>query len=241
MCGEKLCPLLISGFFMVLAAYIAARFALKSYFTQKEYELVKQRYLEQGVDKLASTLQKNLSNLRHNWARILFLLKQYRDDGDKFDVGELEKGFLDSYAGALENMANQRIQIITDSSIFGYVYQFANAFIKTSNDTITKDLTKVMSMRLKGIEGDINKRNHVIETIITELKEINNELMKYDFFVSQLVNLSRILEKERKMSLKKLSKFKNYLEVKSIIATLEEKFSEELKIIRDASLQGQDK
>lgn len=237
MCGEKLCPLLISGFFMVLAAYVAARFALKSYFTQKEYELVKQRYLEQGVDKLASTLQKNLSNLRHNCARILFLLKQYRDDGDNFDVDELENGFLDFHAGALENIANQRIQILTESSIIGDAYQSADVFIKTSSDTITKDITKVM--KLKSIDEDINKRNYVIKTIIAKLEGINKEQIKYDFLISQLVYLSRILEKE-KLSLKKLSKFKNYLEVKSIIATLEEKFNEELEIIRDAS-QGQDK
>jgi hypothetical protein len=49
------------------------------YFRQKEYELVRQRYLENGIDLIVDHIASALQLFQQNWARSLLLLKIYRD------------------------------------------------------------------------------------------------------------------------------------------------------------------
>ncbi|RJG35824.1 hypothetical protein [Motilimonas pumila] len=61
---------LATGFASLLMAYLAAKFALKSFFKQKEYELVKDRYLNNGVDKVRAYNIELITNFNWNYCQV---------------------------------------------------------------------------------------------------------------------------------------------------------------------------
>ena len=62
---------IIRGVVTLAAAGLASWVALTLYFRQKEYELIKQRYWEGGVDVVAAAVEQALGVVSHNWARSL--------------------------------------------------------------------------------------------------------------------------------------------------------------------------
>ncbi len=46
----------------IIALYIGYRLGLRAYFTQKDFELVRQRYLAEGVDEVAADIEYGLSH-----------------------------------------------------------------------------------------------------------------------------------------------------------------------------------
>jgi uncharacterized membrane-anchored protein YhcB (DUF1043 family) len=68
-----------------------AYFGLRIYFRQREYELVKQRYLEQSLDVISGDLEAISSAFNHNWAHCLNILKEYRDAPGTFDQAHLSQ------------------------------------------------------------------------------------------------------------------------------------------------------
>src|SRR3954463_7558992 len=102
--ASPLCIELIKGAFTLAAAALAAWVALSLYFRQKEYELIKQRYLEGAVDVVAADFEAALGVLSHNWARCLHVVKLYRDEEEHLDLAELDKGFLDVDASSFSRV-----------------------------------------------------------------------------------------------------------------------------------------
>jgi hypothetical protein len=82
---------IIKGGFTLAAAGLAAWVALRLYFRQKEYELIKQRYLEGSVDIVSAEVEQALGVLMNNWARCLNIVKAYRDERADFDLQELKR------------------------------------------------------------------------------------------------------------------------------------------------------
>jgi hypothetical protein len=56
---------IMTGSASLIVAYLAAKFALYSFFKQKEYELVRDRYLTEGVDKVRAYNIKVMTD--YNW------------------------------------------------------------------------------------------------------------------------------------------------------------------------------
>ena len=52
----------------VTPAFLAYLLGLCAYHKQKEYELVRRRYLDEGLDAYAEDVEHALSVLRQNWA-----------------------------------------------------------------------------------------------------------------------------------------------------------------------------
>lgn len=75
----------------LFAAALTAWFAVQSYYQQREYELIIERYLEGGIDLLAAELERVTAVFHHNWARCLSMLGSYRDLESDFDISEFDK------------------------------------------------------------------------------------------------------------------------------------------------------
>jgi hypothetical protein len=93
---------IIKGIFTLVPVALGAWIGLRLYFRQKEYELIKQRYLEGAVDIVAAEVEQAFGTFSHNWARCLNIVKAFRDAQNDFDAKELEKGFLDLDSFCLE-------------------------------------------------------------------------------------------------------------------------------------------
>jgi len=110
---SPICLELIKGGITLAVALLGAWWALHLYFRQKEYELIKQRYLEGGVDIVAAEVEQASGVLHHNWARCLNIIKAYRDEKTDFDIQELEKGFQLLDSSKIHRIPHHRISNLT--------------------------------------------------------------------------------------------------------------------------------
>ena len=71
-------PRILAPFGAAVAAYWLGS---KAYFKQKEFELVRSRYLEGGIDRVAAQAEQALSIATHNFQHAFKILRVFRDVG----------------------------------------------------------------------------------------------------------------------------------------------------------------
>ncbi|ADE17018.1 hypothetical protein Nhal_4010 (plasmid) [Nitrosococcus halophilus Nc 4] len=197
------------------------------YFRQKEYELIKQRYLEGAIDIIAAEVEQAFGIVNHNWARCLDILKMYRDEKDHFDVRELKKGFLDLDCSKFHRIPHYRIRHLIGSQCIWIAYQKAMVFTAIENTKITKEIPE--AIRLKLTKDCITARTEeLVNDANRELKEIEERSHKFDYLTEELHNLSYLLENQR-FSLKGIKKFSEKSKVKDIVNRLHNKLATELE------------
>ncbi len=216
---------IFKGYVTLLVGMFVAQFGLHIYFKQKEYELVKSRYLEGSIDILASELENSLSLLKHNWSRYLNILKVFRDTPKEFDTDELRKGFIDFEMNFYQT-AHYRLQNLIGTPDFWYAYQLALSFVATNNSIITKEMTEVIKLTLDGSTGKSVEKTY--EFLKEKIIEIDKEEKRYYLIPHQLKLIVNDLEKE-KMSFSTLSVFRDNPTVKSAISAIKIEFEKDYK------------
>jgi hypothetical protein len=79
----------------LLVVIFTTLLGLWAYFRQKEYELVRQRYLEEGLDVLIHHVETALSVFQYNFTHSLLVLKTFRDLGADMPARLYDTGFQD--------------------------------------------------------------------------------------------------------------------------------------------------
>lgn len=209
---------IIRGAFTLVAVAAASLIALYTYFRQKEYELVKQRYLEQSVDALAAQLETSLGTISHNYARCLQIIKSFRDSDSHFDLKELEKGFIDLDASKFLQIANHRIASLLGSNLIWEIFQSAMAYAVSANSRFQREIPDALRIHQTTEYRDLDQVQ-MGATIAKDVEELHNESFRYAVLVAELHYLSRILEIE-KLRLKEVEKFKYRPETQQIIQRL---------------------
>jgi hypothetical protein len=217
---------IVRGSFTLAAVATGSLIALYTYFRQKEYELVKQRYLEQSVDAITTQLETSLGTVSHNYARCLQIVKSFRDSGEHFDIKEIDRGFLDLDASKFLQIANHRVSSLLGSNIIWDVYQSAMAYAVTANSTIQREIPDAIRIHQTTDYQQIKQRE-LGQTIAKDLQKLHENGFKYSVLVAELHYLSRILELE-KLSLKAIQDFKDRPQAKQLIAHLTAAFPRDL-------------
>jgi len=221
-----LCMEIVKSLFTLAAAGLAAWVALRLYFRQKEYELIKQRYLEGAIDIVAAEVEQALGVVNHNWARCLNIIKAYRDEKTLFDIKELSKGFLELDSSKFHRVPHHRIGNLIGSQLIWQVYQCAMAFAANSNTVITKEIPETIRVKLT-TTLIVTEPEQLAEALFRQLEEMDKESHKYASFTREMHTLGLILETER-LSFKKLIKLSGRAEVKDIVKRLKTEFAQDL-------------
>jgi phosphate/sulfate permease len=200
-------------------AYFVYRLGLSAYRKQKEHELVRARYLDTGVDRVAANIEYALAVLRHNEAHALHVLKVFRDVGPD-EAASLCKpdSFLRLENNRMEVGAAHRLRALIGTPVFwgllqslfidaqagSSFYQHAGAIIRIAQADPTKfaDRAALVENFLAESEGWSKKANH------------------YYLALAALHTLARIFERER-FTLEDLDGFKEKAEVKDLIAKMD--------------------
>lgn len=210
----------------LIAVGLAAWLAKGAYYKQKEYELIRARYLDGGLDHLSGDLENVASIFAHNWARCLDIIKSYRDVGQDFDLTQLEKGFVDLQASSLQLAALNRIVTLTDTPEYWQLYQHATAFYTSANSTLVKEVPEAIRLALTTdrVGGTVSQ---VAEHAFNVALQLNKQHIKYIALIQELQILSTLLESER-FTLKSIKAFAKKKEVsgsaariKSLLADIE--------------------
>lgn len=209
----------------MMAVAIGASIALHSYFRQKEYELVKQRYLDGGVDVVASELELTLGIVCHNWARCSQVCKSFRDSGVNFDIKELERGFLDMDSSHFQQIAHHRVNSLIQSEVIWEAFQVAMAYAASANNMFTKEVPEAIRLRCTTnliAEDQASMAN----TMLDDLRECHDNGFKYALIIRELYALSLMLEAE-KLNIKAIAKFSKRREVQQLIERLRTSFPDQ--------------
>ena len=210
---------LVSG---VVAGLVLAYCGLRIYFLQKEYELVKQRYLDQCVDVVAGELEEITSVLLHNWARSLELVKELRDAPENFDRAHIEQGFLPLRASKLNHAAHHRLKVLVGSQILWDCYQLALSRHMALNAVAAKEIPHAIS---EYTSGRLPKAQaiEIVNAAINELKPMASKSNEFALLQDAVQRIAWHLERSR-LSFKEVETFARIENIVQIVGELEARY-----------------
>lgn len=180
----------------IVAGLTLAYFGLRIYFRQKEYELVKQRYLEQCLDVVAGELEEVTGIFLHNWARCLELVKELRDAPQNFDRAHLGQGFLPFRGSNFNQAAHHRLRVLTGSKIFWDSYQLALARHMALNAIVANEIPHAVSEYIAGRLPD-SEASTIVETALSELKPMVSKSNEFAPLQDAIRRIAGELERSR--------------------------------------------
>lgn len=205
---------------------LLAYFGLRLYFRQKEYEIVKQRYLEQSLDVISGELESISSAFNHNWARCLELLKEYRDTPQLLETAKLSRGFLSLNGTQFNRTAHHRLQVLTGSPIFWQIYQLALSKHLGLNSVVVNEIPHAIKAQ---IEGNANvTSDQLVESAMIKLEPMPQASDHFAPLHQAMVQLSRLLECEH-LSFDKVDSFANKPAVRRIVEEISEHYEADFK------------
>ena len=219
----------------IVAVLIAYFLGAAAYFRQKEYELVRKRYLEEGVDIISEEADKALGVFWRNWSRALSLLKQFRGLGSNVDRKLYSEGWVTLEPSVLATRPNYRLNLLVRDEIFYSVLQLVHAWVENANKVIVEDLCVAIKLRVEGAPGiQVKAKDEEInKTYMDRLLTLRNEAQRYYQLIHHLENIAGVLEQER-LSFKKLRSFHTYPVVTQGIAELKKAFHDDLQAVEES-------
>ena len=222
--SNEFCLLLLEGLFTLIAALLTAWFAIYFYHKQKEYELVKQRYLDGAIDVIASEIDVSLGVFNHNWARCLNILKSFRDNEDNFDINDLNIGFIDYQSTNFNQVAHNRLHNLTGTLAYWDVYQQVMAFVTSNVELMQHEITDTIKAKITtdSINAD---RKKIVKDAFELLHKIQKESHEFAYLSEELQAIASLLEQE-KLSIKKVKTFKDKKEVIHSISNIKSRYKD---------------
>ena len=211
----------------LLAGIALAYFGLRLYFRQKEYELVKQRYLDQCLDVVAGELDEVTSVLLNNWARSLELVKELRDAPRNFEVSHLEQGFLPLRASNFNHSAHHRLKVLIKSQIVWNCYQLALSRHLALNTVAAKEIPHALSEFIAGRLPHATS-DEIVEAAFDQLRPIVNKSNEFALLQDAIQRIAGHFERSS-LSFQDVQSFAELYEVRHIVQELEHHYSPMLK------------
>ena len=212
------------------AAIAAPLIGLYVYFRQKQYDLVRTRYLDNGMDVIAAHVEYALGIFRHNWARSLNVLKHYRDMGPDMPRYLYSSGFLELDPAAYKTVHGFLLRELTGEDIFPNVLQILFSFVHNSNALFIYDLCSTVRVSIEGGEGHQIKssRDEIVESYFKEMDELNEKCEKFYVFQGALHNISGALARQR-FQFRTISRLHKHSVVAQTVEMLKKHFDEDLQ------------
>lgn len=218
---------LTKGAFTLLAVALGTWIGLYAYFRQKEYELTKQRYLEQGLDVVASAVESLLGTVSHNYSRALQLCRQYRENGAAIDLAELSRGFLDLDTSDFHQTAHYRVGSLLNDQIAWNTFQSIMVYASTTNTLFTQEIPEAIRKLAVMPDGERDRQADA-EEMAKSLREKHDEQFMFADFTHSLHVLSLLLERTR-LSRKAIAEFSSQSDVSDVVQKLRAAYPEEVK------------
>jgi hypothetical protein len=218
---------LTKGAFTLGAVALGAVIGLYAYFRQKEYELTKQRYLEQGIDVVASAVESLLGTTSHNYARALLLCRHYRENGAKIEPEELTRGFLELDSSRFYQTAHYRVGSLLDDQIIWNNFQNVMVYASTANTLFTQEIPEAVRKLAAMPDGERDRKADA-EEMAKDVQEKHDEQFAFAGFTHVLHVLSLLLEQTR-LSRKAIAKFHLRADVREVVQKLRMAYAEEEK------------
>lgn len=209
----------------VIIVYYLGRSA---YFRQKEYELITERYLRQGLDRVTDQVERSLGQFRHNWARSLTVLKMFRELGTKMNEELYEGGFVEPDPSLYEIWTDYRVRDLIADDIVNHARQSLDAFIRSSYEFFAEDLCTAVRLAVEAGKVQV-EREKIAEKYVDKIMELNQESHRYYNLLGELQKIASALQTQR-FSFGKLDDFRATEAVRKSLEVLREEFGKDTSV-----------
>ena len=181
---------------VVLAGYGLGKSA---YFRQKEYELITERYLRQGLDRITDQVERSLGVFRHNWARSLTVVKMFRDCGKDMNPSLYTGGFIEPDPTLYEVWVDYRIRDLIGDDFVNLARQHLEAFIRNTYAFFSEELCTAVRLRIEGrkelsVKSD---REKIAESYFSTLDRFDKESKQFHVLLGELQHITSVLQTQR--------------------------------------------
>lgn len=177
------------------AAFVAYLLGSRAYFRQKEFELVRSRYLEEGIDCVAARAEEAMSLAAHNLQHAFKVLRVFRDVGPDRAV-QMCEGFKGLEAGSLELVAVTRLNELVQDGIFWEVRQLLYSEVQENHTLAADDMCGAMRAIANGAGLKVSKADF-LRTYEQKLMEGYCRSSRFSLLVSALHEIASALQAER--------------------------------------------
>ena len=216
---------LVIGPATAIAVYFLGQ---RAYFRQKEYEMVRERYLVHGLDRAIARADSSLQFFRHNWSYSLNILKNLRNVDRHCDIQQFFRDLQPPSQALLELSSDRRTKELIGDAIIFEVQQLLAAFVHNSFLKMRDDLGVAVQLYVNESDNQLKiDKEKLIEKYFDMLLDLNTEGNKYYVFISRMQEVGHTLQKQR-FSFSSIDRFPERSKVRRIITELREVFGEEL-------------
>lgn len=185
---------------------------------EHEYDLVRKRYLDEGLDQLIANVQNALSAFQRNYSLALSLLKQYRDFGATMDRPN-PATFLSATLDEMNVRPVHRVRILVQDDVVWDLVQLLSGFMFSAQFDIQHDLAGGINTIIEGKAQLKVPKEEMLKTYRTKLSALNSQSHKYFIFLSFLHHLSTIFERN-KFTFESMESFSTRADVSDILGKL---------------------
>lgn len=216
----------------IIVVIITSRFAFFTvrlvYLRQKEYEEVHRRYLIDTIDLLCNNNDKVLAIFKHNWARSLQLIRQFRDADLIMEKEDYNNQFIPFDYDLTRIVPFERLKRLVNDNIFYEYSQQLWGFVDNSYSIYERDFKMAIAQYIKSENKDDELKKRIFDTYHKVLVNLFDESHKYYVIIAMLASLSKHFEKE-KFSYKKLKSFHKRKEIIEIIDNIKSHYIENIE------------
>lgn len=194
----------VSFLSVVVAAAIPVLYAARQFVKQKEYEIVRERYLERGFDEIIAAGERAMNAHTHNWGYALNVLKIFRDVPSEVDLAELELDRFRLSEKVFPYAAASRVMRATKSRAPWDALQLIVAFSNKSHEFCVIEMPKVIKAHIAGRTNASNAE--IARDSVVELERLMNQADAYQDALGTIGVLALEFETS-KFDLKSVDKF----------------------------------
>lgn len=213
----------------LIVAIIGPLLGLWVYFRQKEYEFIRKRYLEEGIDVLSQEVEHVLGIFWYNWHRSLTLIHHFRAFGPD-TVKEVHFSNIQVFDASSFKVSRHYIlkELIHDDSFYELQQRLFSLVRESSEFSaygIIPDIQKLIEEKSEETEEE---RKEMTKPYYDKLEEYRKDDLKFYDLLGTLQNIATVFQRER-FTFKKIAQFYSSPEAKKFIVDLKIKFKNELE------------
>jgi hypothetical protein len=219
----------------IAGVILAALLGIMMFFRQKEYELVRKRYLEEGVDKIVDQVAQALHIYQQNWSRCFLILKTYRDLKDDTRKELYSSPFAAVDPSTYLSTKHYLLQQLVRDSIFYESCQSLLVFLNEASNLFENDLCGAIKIQIEGGKSHSigpEHREDIIATYSKRLVTLNKEAEPYWELLRNLQVISFVLERH-KFTFDKLEQFHKDKTVLSCIENVKSLFGKKIADLKN--------
>jgi len=220
--GPAIFGAFVTGLFLLLAAYIASKYGLGTYFRRREHEQIIRRYLDEGVDRVLAGVNQAQGVFIDNHLKALKTLRQI-EEGQKVNIPVM---FETCGRHILALTPFNKINYLMGDQVFGRLIALFFGIIDGQSVSLEEEFQQLHIVRTeKGFAKTLSP-DLTVEEMRVSLNVGYKKVEKFFPLSDELQQLASILEKQTTLSWPALSQFKNLPEVKQSAKRLKKIYAE---------------